>query len=159
MWKSCRKERRKTRLERIKKLLNQTGSSLTWRRVGKAETVSLWMTDKVSSAASCRLYQLFPHCVRLSRRWAAPRCPQGLERRRWRRRRRTGRGAWRDKNLISSQPFRCLPLPSSHPQEGAGADISDTQTSRASLLFLTRCWTFGGTGVGQSSSRLPRCQD
>ena len=74
---------------------------------GRGEIVSLWMTDKVS-AARCFLYQLFPHCVWLSRRWAAQRCPPGLERR------RTGRGAWRDKNLISLQPFVASPsiLPS-----------------------------------------------
>lgn len=77
----------------------------------KRRNVSFGVTDKVS-AARCCLYQLFPHCVWLLRRWAAQRCPPGLERR------RTGRGAWRDKNLISLQPFVASPsIPSSsHPR-------------------------------------------
>lgn len=76
----------------------------------RGENVSLGMTNKVS-AERCCLYQLFPHCVWLSRRWGAQRCPQGLQRR------RTGRGALRDKNLISLQPFDASPsIPSSsHP--------------------------------------------
>lgn len=94
-----------------KALLNQAESTFEEKTGGRGETVSLWMTDKVS-AARCCLYQLFPHCVWLSRRWMAQRCPQGLERR------RTGRGAWRDKNLISLQPFVASPsiLPSSNPR-------------------------------------------
>lgn len=77
----------------------------------KRRNVSFGVTDKVL-AARCCLYQLFPHCVWLLRRWAAQRCPPGLERR------RTGRGAWRDKNLISLQPFVASPsIPSSsHPR-------------------------------------------
>lgn len=95
-----------------KELLNQAESTLSEVETGeRGENVSLGMTDKVS-AARCCLYQLFPHCVWLSRRWAAQRCPPGLERR------RTGRGAWRDKNLISLQPFVASPsIPSSsHPR-------------------------------------------
>lgn len=92
------------------------------------------MTDKVS-AARCCLYQLFPHCVWLSRRWAAQRCPQGLERR------RTGRGAWRDKNLISLQPFVASPsiLPSSNPRRMT--DWYYRYTDMKSFLFsLQSVW-------------------
>lgn len=107
---------------------------------GRGEIVSLWMTDKVS-AASCCLYQLFPHCVWLSRRWAAQRCPPGLERR------RTGRGAWRDKNLISLQPFVASPsiLPSSHPRRMTDwyyryTDMKRKERASSSLSSVSDIW-------------------
>lgn len=92
------------------------------------------MTDKVS-AARCRLYQLFPHCVWLLRRRAAQRCPQGLERR------RTGRRAWRDKNLISSQPLVASPSipPSSNPRRTT-VWYSRYTHMRSFLLSLQCVW-------------------
>lgn len=110
----------------------------------RGENVSLGMTNKVSER--CCLYQLFPHCVWLSRRWAAQRCPQGLQRR------RTGRGAWRDKNLISLQPFLCLPLhPLILPSREDGRmilHIRRHEEQRKSLPFSLQCvwWWRGRAG-------------
>lgn len=108
-----------------------------WERSGeRGENVSLGMTDKVS-AVRCCLYQLFPYCVWLSRRWVAQRCPPGLKRR------RTGRGAWRDKNLISLQPFVASPtIPSSsHPRRTTEwyYRYTDMKKREKAPLFSTAC--------------------
>lgn len=139
-----------------KELLNQAESTL---RAGvetgeRGENVSLAMTDKVS-AARCCLYQLFPHCVWLLRRWAAQRCPPGLERR------RTARGAWRDKNLISLQPFVASPsIPSSsHPRRMTDwyYRYTDMKRKERASSFLYTVSDGGETEEGESfNSASPR---
>lgn len=110
-----------------------------WKTGGRGESVSLWMTDKVS-AVRCCLYQLFPHSVWLARRWAAQRCPPGLERR------RTGRGAWKDKNLISLQPFVASPsmLPS---LEDDSPIFQICRRGQSELPLFCMCVWFGREGL------------
>lgn len=97
--------------------------------------MSFGVTDKVW-AVGCCLYQLSPHCVWLLRRWAVQRCPPGLERR------RTGWGAWRDKNLISLQPFVVPPPPhptSSHPRGTTEWYYRYTATKRNKMELSCFC--------------------